>query len=255
MTTLNESNALIIGGSSGIGLAIAAGFRQAGARVAIAGRRQDKVEAAVQQLNAAIGVDAPPVSGFAADVTDLEAIKRLGRSFAERLGPLDSLVTCQGTTLLQPAGEFSEGDYDHLMDTNLKSVFFACTQLAAPMLERGRGTVITIASLAAHRGWPNAAVYAMTKHGVLGLTRTLAVEWAPRGVRINSISPGVFLTELNRKRMSSERTARLRDHTPLGRFGETSELVGAAVFLASDASSYVTGADLVVDGGYLASGI
>ena len=123
------------------------------------------------------------------------------------------------------------------------------------MLARGEGAIITIASLAAHRGWPGSAVYALAKHGVAGLTLSLAAEWADRGVRVNAISPGFFMTELNQTRMSPERKQNALRRTPMRRFGALEELVGAAVYLASPAASFVTGSILNVDGGYLAAGI
>src|SRR6185369_2109366 len=151
-----------------------------------------------------------------------------------------------------PAEEFTPADYDQVMETNLKSVFFACVEVGRHMLERGQGSVINIASLASFRGWGRSAIYSMSKFGVVSLTQTLGREWAPRGVRVNAIAPGFFLTELNRDKMSPERKAEAIRRTPMGRFGELDELVGVAIFLASGASSFVTGATIPVDGGYLA---
>jgi NAD(P)-dependent dehydrogenase (short-subunit alcohol dehydrogenase family) len=183
------------------------------------------------------------------------AIGHLADDVARDLGALDVLVNCQGTTVIKPSLEVSEEEFDLVMDTNLKSVYFACTILGRAMLERRRGAIINIASLAGHRGWPRACAYAMSKHGVLGLTRTLGAEWAEQGVRVNSISPGFFMTELNRSRMPEARKQAALMRTPFGRFGELEELVGAAVYLASPAAGFVTGTDIAVDGGYLASGI
>lgn len=250
-TPLAGMNALIVGGSSGIGFTLAEGFQAAGARVAIAARTPEKLARATAALK-----DSDPRSlGYQVDMNDCAAIEDLAGRITRDLGALDVLVNCQGTTVIKPALEVSEAEFDGVMATNLKSVYFACTILGGAMLERGQGAIINIASLAAHRGWPRACAYAMSKHGVLGLTRTLGAEWAEQGVRVNSISPGFFMTDLNRERMPEARKQAALARTPFERFGELGELVGAAVYLASPAAGFVTGTDIAVDGGYLASGI
>jgi NAD(P)-dependent dehydrogenase (short-subunit alcohol dehydrogenase family) len=249
--SLEGLNALVIGGSSGIGLSIAEGYQAAGARVAVAARTPDKLAKAVERLQARDGRSL----GYAVDVNRRVALEGLAENIAHDLGALDVLVNCQGTTVIKPALEVSEAEFDLVMDTNLKSVYFACTILGGAMLARGRGAIVNIASLAGHRGWPRACAYAMSKHGVLGLTRTLGAEWATQGVRVNSISPGFFMTELNRERMPEARKQAALARTPSARFGELGELVGAAVYLASPGAGFVTGTDIAVDGGYLASGI
>jgi NAD(P)-dependent dehydrogenase (short-subunit alcohol dehydrogenase family) len=248
---LDGKTALVIGGSSGIGNAIAHGFRESGARVAIAARTPSKVEAAIARLQE----QDSGAKGYVADVSRPDEIARLADAVLGDLGHLDVLVVSQGTTLLKPAEEFSPAEYDAIMDVNMRSVFFSCTYFGRHMLTRGEGAIITIASLAAHRGWPGSAVYAVSKHGVAGLTQSLAAEWAGRGVRVNAISPGFFMTELNQARMSAERKENALRRTPMRRFGRLDELVGAAVYLASPAASFVTGSILNVDGGYLAAGI
>lgn len=248
---LQNLNALIIGGSSGIGFTLAQGFQAAGARVAIAARTPDKLASATAELQKTD----PASLGYAADMTDVAAIEKLAGDVARDLGALDVLVNCQGTTVIKPTLEVTEAEYDLVMNTNLKSVYFACTVFGRAMLERGSGAIINIASLAAHRGWPRACPYAISKHGVLGLTRTLGAEWAEQGVRVNSISPGFFMTELNRARMPEARKQAALARTPAKRFGELEELVSAAVYLAAPAAAFVTGTDIAVDGGYLASGI
>jgi len=134
-------------------------------------------------------------------------------------------------------------------------VFFACTKVGRLMLARKQGSIINIGSMAAHRGWPRSAIYSVSKHGVIGLTKSLAAEWADRGVRVNAISPGFFPTELTKAALSPERRERALRRTPMGRFGDLDELVGAAVFLASPASKFITGTVINIDGGYLAGGI
>jgi NAD(P)-dependent dehydrogenase (short-subunit alcohol dehydrogenase family) len=248
---LDGMTAVVIGGSSGIGNQIAHGLQDQGATVAIAARTPGRLEDAANRLRETN----PSSRGYICDATKADDLARLVDSATADLGPIDILVTCQGLTILKPAEDFTEEDYDTVMDTNMRSVFFACTAFGRPMLARGRGSIINIASLAAHRGWPRAAVYAVSKHGVAGLTQTLAAEWADRGVRVNAISPGFFMTELNQGKMSAERKENALRRTPMGRFGRLDELVSAAVFLASPGSSFVTGTIVNVDGGYLASGL
>jgi NAD(P)-dependent dehydrogenase (short-subunit alcohol dehydrogenase family) len=249
--SLQGKTALVVGGSSGIGNAIAHGFQDSGARVAIAARTPAKVEAATQRLQE---LD-PTARGYVIDAARPEEIDELVATAVTDFGHIDILVACQGMTILKPAEEVTPAEYDEVMQTNLRSVFFTCTRFGRHMLELGNGSIITIASLAAHRGWPLASIYAASKHGVAGLTKTLAAEWADRGVRVNAISPGFFMTELNQSKMSSKRKENALLRTPMGRFGQLDELVGAAIYLASPAAGFVTGTVLNVDGGYLASGI
>jgi NAD(P)-dependent dehydrogenase (short-subunit alcohol dehydrogenase family) len=249
--SLAGKTALVLGGSSGIGRQIALGFHDAGAVVLAVGRTAAKVA----EVDGALAAQGAKAKGYCVDVTQPEELSRLiGRSVEEH-GRIDILVNSQGITKLKPAEEFSRSDYDQLIATNLTSVFFACTEVGRHMLARGSGTIINIASIAAHRGVQSSALYTMSKHGVLALTRTLASEWATRGVRVNAISPGFFMTPLNQDKMSPQRKEVAKRRTPMKRFGELDELVGAAIFLASAAASYVTGESLAVDGGFLAAGL
>lgn len=248
--SLDAKYALVIGGTSGIGKAIARGYLEAGARVIVAGRDSEKLGRALADL-------APhgEVYGYQADVSDQAGLRGLVGITLAHHGRIDVLVNCQGITLLKAAEEFTPEDWDMIINTDLKSVFFACTEVGRHMLGRGSGAILNIASLASHRGWPRSALYAIAKTGVLSLTQTLAAEWAARGVRVNAISPGFFMTELNRDKMSPERKALALARTPAGRFGEVDELVGAAIYLASPAATFVTGETIAVDGGFLASGL
>lgn len=248
--SLDAKYALVIGGTSGIGKAIARGYLEAGARVIVAGRNAEKLKRALADL-------APhgEVYGYQADVSDQAGLRGLVGITLAHHGRIDVLVNCQGITLLKAAEEFTPDDWDMIINTDLKSVFFACTEVGRHMLGRGSGAIVNIASLASHRGWPRSALYAIAKTGVLSLTQTLAAEWAARGVRVNAISPGFFMTELNRDKMSPERKALALARTPAGRFGEVDELVGAAIYLASPAATFVTGETIAVDGGFLASGL
>jgi len=237
---LDGKVALVIGGTSGIGKAIAEGYRDAGARALVAGRTPAKV---------------PAKDGYLADVSDLAQLKALVAKVIADHGRIDVLVTCQGTTTLKPAEQFTEADWDGIVETNLKSVFFSCTEVGRHMLARGEGAIVNIGSLSSYRGWPRSAIYGLTKAAVVNLTESLATEWAGRGVRVNAIAPGFVITDLNRDKMPPERKAMAVARTPMARFGETGDMVGAAIYLASPAASFVTGETIRVDGGFLAAGL
>lgn len=241
--------AIVVGGSSGIGASIAEGFAREGARVGVIGRRQEKIDAVLPSLRN----HDPKAIGLAADMRGKAPCARAIDALAAALGAVDILVNSQGITVVKPSAELSEDEYLSVIDTDLNSVFFCC-QAAFPHFKAKGGSIISIASIAGHRGWPMAAHYAASKHGVIALTRTLATEWAGNAIRVNSISPGYFRTELT-STLRPERVALATSRTPMGRFGELGELVGAAVFLASNEASYVTGADIPVDGGFLAKGL
>ena len=241
--------ALVIGGGSGIGRELAIGLAAAGAKVSVAGRRKERLEEALSAIGAKSAGKAHPT-----DARDPAAIAALLAQCQQSGGVPDILVNAQGVTAIKPTLEIGEEDYDRVLDTNLKSLFFSCTIFGRAMLARGSGSMVNISSLAAYRGWPGSAVYGMSKHGVKALTETLGAEWAAQGVRVNAIAPGFFITDLNRS-MPENRKQRAIERTPMRRFGQLEELVGAAVYLCSPAARYVTGATIAVDGGYLAAGI
>ncbi len=246
---LQNKKAVIVGGSSGIGLSIAEGFAREGARIGIIGRRKEKLDGALASLLKLNGA----AIGLAADMRGAKACGEAIGRLATELDGIDILVNSQGITVISPSADLDEEDYTRVIDTNLNSIFFCCQATYRHMRGKG-GSIISIASLAGHRGWPLAAPYAASKHGVLAFTRTLATEWADDRIRVNSISPGYFRTELTSV-LKPERVALATSRTPMSRFGELPELQGAAIFLASDEASYVTGADLAVDGGFLAKGL
>jgi len=252
--SLLGKQALVIGGNSGIGLAIAQGLAAAGASVFVAGRNADKLASAAESLKPLCG-PGQRVQTYQADFSDFSALRGAVGQVLAHHGHLDILLNCQGINQLKAAEDFTVEEYTSIMQTNLQSVFFAATEVGRHMLGRGSGSIINIASLASHRGWQRASVYAMSKAGVHSLTQTLAAEWAERGVRVNAISPGYFVTDINRHTLVGERAERALARTPMRRFGDTSELAGTAVYLASDAARYVTGQTIGVDGGFLAAGM
>ncbi len=252
MFRLDGRHATITGGSSGIGREIALAYQGAGARVTVVGRDQAKLDKVTADLGPA--ANGKP-KAYSADLRDPAAIRAIADTIEADHGPIDILVACQGTTIIKPVLEVSEADYDLILDTNLKSVFFTCQEIGRRMVDRKAGSIITIASLASHTGWANAAAYSASKWGVVGLTQTLAAEWGDSGVRANAIAPGFFMTDMNRDRMPEARKAEARKRNAMHRMGELHELTGAAIYLASPASAFVTGATLRVDGGYLSTGI
>ena len=248
---LTDKVALVIGGSNGLGREIALGFQAAGATTAIIGRTPDRIADTIATLRT-IGGDA---RGYQADVADIISLQAALDDVLEHYPRIDFLVNSQGTTILKSAEAFTVEEYNRIMDVNLRSVYFATQIVGRSMLLRGAGSIINITSIAAHIGFPLSSVYDASKHGVLGITRTFAAEWAERGVRVNAIAPGVFVTALNRDLMSMERRQGFLNRTPMRRFGDLPEIVGAAIYLASSASSYVTGSTITVDGGYTAAAL
>jgi NAD(P)-dependent dehydrogenase (short-subunit alcohol dehydrogenase family) len=243
--------AVVVGGTSGIGRAIAIGLAGAGADVVASGRRADRVAEAARAIEA-LGRRSLRET---CDVSDARSLERLRDASLETLGRIDIVVAAAGITKRQPTVEMSDGDWNDIVERNLTGVFRACRIFAPPLIEQRRGRIITIASLTSFVGMYEVAAYTATKSGVAGLTRALAVEWAPCGVTVNAIAPGVFRTDMNSRLLDSPRGEELLARTPMRRFGNVEELVPAAVFLASDASAFVTGQLVVVDGGFLASGV
>lgn len=240
--------ALVTGGNSGIGLALARGLAEAGAAVAVAGRRVERNEAAVAELTAA-GYRA---CAIAVDVTDPAQVQAAVGEVCNRLGGLDILIANAGTNRRKLPQEFALDEWRGLIDLNLTSVF-TCCQAAYPVLrQQGGGKIVTIGSMASLFGFDMAAAYAAAKGGVVQLTRSLAMAWARDGIQVNCILPGWIDTELTVR--ARQQVAGLHERvlarTPAGRWGQPEELVGAVVFLCSQASNFVTGVALPVDGGF-----
>ena len=249
---LNGKTAVVIGGTSGIGRAIAHGLAEAGADVVPTSRRMEQVEAAASEIEER-GRRSLRVTS---DVSDRASLQTVLDETAAAFGKVDILVNSAGRTKRAPTLDFSEEDWNAIMETNLTGTLRACQVFGRHMLERGYGRIINIASLSTFVALYEVAAYSASKAAVASLTKSLAIEWASRGVCVNAIAPGVFRTALNQKLLDeSERGREFQLRTPMRRFGKVEELAGAAVFLASDAASFVAGEVLTVDGGFLASGV
>jgi NAD(P)-dependent dehydrogenase (short-subunit alcohol dehydrogenase family) len=246
---LDGANAVVTGGTRGLGRGIAEGLLRAGARVCVAGRDGERAAQAATELG-----EFGRAVGLRCDVRNPDELAELFSRAREELGPVEVLVNSAGVNLRKPAVEYTAEDWDYVVDTNLKGTFFACTAFARALLAEGRaGSIVNMASLASARSLPtNIPPYVASKGGVALLTKSLAGEWAPHGVRVNAVGPGYFLTDMTRPLLEDpERRDVLLSRIPMGRFGEPRDLVGTIVFLASRASSYVTGQVIYVDGGYL----
>jgi NAD(P)-dependent dehydrogenase (short-subunit alcohol dehydrogenase family) len=243
--------AVVVGGTSGIGRAIALGLADAGADVAASGRRG----ALVQSVADEIAARGRRTLRHPADVTDRASLVALREACLEAFGHVDILVSASGVTQRVATLAMGDADWQRIIDTNVTGTLHACQVFGAPMVEQGRGRIITIASLASMVGFLEVSAYTTSKAAVAGLTRALAVEWAPKGVTVNAIAPGIIRTDLNRELIESARGHELLVRTPMKRFGSADDVVGSAVFLASDAANFITGQLLVVDGGFLASGV
>jgi NAD(P)-dependent dehydrogenase (short-subunit alcohol dehydrogenase family) len=248
---LTGRTAVVVGGTSGIGRALALGLADAGADVVATGRRA----AAVEEVSAAIEQRGRRTLRQPADVGEHASLQRLRDACLKTFGQVDIVVAAAGVTKRVPTLEMSEADWHRILDTNVTGMLRTYQAFAPPMIARGSGRLIGVASIASFVGLQEVAAYTASKAAVAGLTRALSVEWARHGVTVNAIAPGVFETDLNREILKGARGQEFKVRTPMGRFGTVDELAGAAVFLASDAASFVTGQLIAVDGGFLASGV
>lgn len=249
---LSGKCAVVLGGTSGLGREISFGMAKAGADVVAASRREAEVDRTAGEIED-LGRN---TLRMRADVCSRKSLQQLHDEVLSRFGRIDILVNSAGVSMRRPAIEYSEQDWCNILNVNLHGTFRSCQIFGKTMLAHKSGAIINIASLTTFVAFRDVAAYGVSKAGVGALTKSLAVEWAQSGVRVNAIAPGVFPTELNCDLIrGTDRGKELLMRTPMARYGFPAEVAGAAVFLASDASSFVNGEILAVDGGFLASGV
>lgn len=258
---LTNQVALVTGGATGIGKDIAKALVQHGAHVLVGSRTLDKVEAAVTELRRATETDEadpiePVVEGVALDVCSDASVEQTMKRCMDLFGRIDILVNCAGVMVKKPTFDLSMADFNMVYDSHVTGSF-RCAQAAGHLMrEQHAGCIINIASISSYVGLTEVTAYASAKSAIMGLTRQLAVEWAKFGIRTNAIAPGFIPTDLNKKFMvGTDRGRRIMERTPMARFGNPDEIAGGAVYLASKAGSFVNGHTIVIDGGYLATGI
>ena len=249
---LSGKVAVVVGGTTGIGHSLSLGLADAGADVIASSRRTDEVDSTAAELEA----KGRRTLRIPSDVKNRESLVNLRDAVLIYFGKVDILINCAGTTKRGPTLTFDEADWNHILETNLTGTLRGCQVFGEAMLAAKYGRIINIASLSTFVALNEVAAYSASKAAVGSLTKSLAVEWSKHGVLVNAIAPGVFRTALNTQLLdSTERGKEFLTRTPMGRFGHTDELVGAAIYLASDAASFVSGEILTVDGGFLASGV
>jgi NAD(P)-dependent dehydrogenase (short-subunit alcohol dehydrogenase family) len=243
--------AVVVGGTAGIGGAIALGLAEAGADVVATSRTAESVDAIANKIEATGRRSLRVVC----DASQRDSLETLHEAVLGAFGRVDILVNCAGVTKRVPTLECSEQQWTQILDINLTGILRSCQVFGRTMVQQRYGRIVNIASLSTFVAFREVAAYGVSKAGVGALTKSLAIEWATDGVCVNAIAPGIFPTDLNRELLATPRGKELLLRTPMKRFGKVEELVGPAVFLASEAASFVTGEILVVDGGYMASGV
>lgn len=239
--SLDGKVALITGGAAGIGLAIAQLFVEKGAKIALIDKSDKVVKIAVKLKNSI---------GIQCDTTNSEAVSQMVKQVVEHYGTLDIVVNSAGIVALAPAENLSESDWDLTMNVNLKGTFLVCQSAGNVMINNGKGKIINMASQAGVIALDQHAAYCASKAAIIGLTQVLALEWSPKGIQTNAISPTIVMTELGKKAWEGEKGDEMKEKIPARRFAEPSEIAACALFLASDASDMITGHNLVIDGGY-----
>jgi NAD(P)-dependent dehydrogenase (short-subunit alcohol dehydrogenase family) len=247
---LDGKVALVTGGARGLGKTMATALAEAGATIALAGRSKESCQEAATAIASATGRKA---RAFAADVTKIAEVEQLANDVDRELGQIDILVNNAGINIRGPIQQLTEADWDAVIDTNLKGPFLCARTIGPRMVARGWGRVINLGSVLGVIALPGRAPYASSKAGIINLTRVLALEWAGTGVTANAICPGAFATEMNRSLLEDPvKYKEFVAQIPMGRWGELDELMGVVVYLASEASSYMTGTPLFIDGGWIA---
>ena len=250
MFSLNGKTAVVIGGGGHVCSALAEGFAAAGANVAIIDLRIEKAIMIADKLKSTYGIKS---NGLSADVTVKIELQTAINQVITQYGGIEIAVNGAGINSPEPFLEIEEENWHKVLDSQLTATYLGCQVIGSHMVSRNKGSIINISSASADPALSKAYAYSAAKAGIRNLTQNLGREWAKQGVRVNAIRPGFFPTDWNRKNfITKDREMAILNHTPMGRFGETHELIGAAIYLASDASNFVTGSELIVDGGFSA---